>query len=516
MQRKHLILTSLFLLVSGLRADAAATNTFTVKAGGGGNFATIAACSALAIAGDTCIVFAGTYSGWTPLVSGIAGLPITFTVNPGDTVTVTGGINANNLSYITIHGFTFSSGATIQGNASTQHWIIDGNNFTGNTVWRILDGIGSTGSDNVFSNNKVNVGVTSSRQPAVYVYGDRNRFENNEFFNGSGDCFDVGGANLVIRNNYCHDMDASLSGEHLDFVQIIGGGTSPTLSFSLIENNINRNCINDGGNCHGFIILRTGSGPVADTNIIRFNYAQNIDGDCINFGGAGDNVPNNSAYNNTCASGHLASYNESFDSVQGATPNTTVLNNIAYNVQAGGQYPFGANFENGNLAFTTGFSGSWGSPYSGEATYAALHNKNPLFANYPTDSTLQAGSPAIGAGVALTTVAAGDSGSGTILIVNNAHVFQPGWTGVQADWIRVGPTTASPTVQIASINYNTNTITLVSSISRSGGNPVYLYKNSKGTIVLNNNNPDVGASQSGTQAQGPPPNPPGNLQAIVN
>src|SRR6267154_1375241 len=512
MQRKRLLLTLLFLLVLGIRTDASTISAFTVKAGGGGNFTTITACAAAAIAGGTCTVFAGTYAGWTQLVSGIPGLPITFTVNPGDTVTLTSAIGASNTSYVTIHGFT---GVIINGNNATQHWIIDGNTMSGTNVFHILDGQGVGGSDNVFSNNTVNVGISSSRNPAVYVYGDRNRFENNTIFNGSGDCFDLGGANLVVRGNYCHDMNGS-SGEHIDFIQIIGGGTSPTLSFSLIEGNINQNCINDGGNCHGFAIIRTGSGPVADTNIIRFNYAQNIDGDCINFGGVGDNVPNNSAYNNTCASGHLASYNESFDSVQGTTPNTTVLNNIAYNVQAGGQFPFGANLENGNLAFTTRYSGTWRSPYSGETTYAALHNKNPLFANYPTDASLQAGSPAIGAGVALTAVAAGDSGSGTTLVVNNAHVFQPGWAGVLADWIRVGSSTASPTVQIASINYNTNTITLVSSISRSAGSPIYLYKNSKGTVVLNNNNPDVGAYQTGTQAQGPPPNAPSSLQAIVN
>jgi hypothetical protein len=512
MQRKHLLLTMLIFLVTGLRAEAAPT-IYTVKAAGSGNFLTIQACALVAVAGSTCTVFAGTYAGWTQAISGIAGLPITFTVNPGDTVVLTSPIGASNTSYVTIHGFT---GAIIDGNNATQHWIIDGNKMTGTNVFHILDGQGGGGSDNIFSNNTVNVGVTSSRNPAVYVYGDRNRFENNTIFNGSGDCFDLGGANLVVRGNYCHDMDGSLSGEHIDFIQVIGGGTSPTVSFSLIENNTNQNCLNDGGNCHGLIILRTGSGPVADTNIIRFNYAQNIDGDCINFGGIGDDVPNNSAYNNTCASGHLASYNLSFDSVQGNTPNTTVLNNIAYNVQAGGQYPFGANSENGNLVFTTGYTGSWSSPYSGEATYAALHNKNPLFLNFPADGTLLASSPAIGAGVALTTVAAGDSGSGNTLIVNNAHVFQPGWAGAQADWIRVGPTTTSPTIQIASINYNTNTITLVSAISRSVGSPVYLYKNSKGTVVLNNNNPDVGAYQFGTQAQGPPPNPPGNLQAIVN
>src|SRR5262249_14761456 len=159
-----------------------------------------------------------------------------------------------------------------------------------------------------------------------------------------------------------------------------------------------QHCYNDGGNCHGFAILRTGSGPVADGNIFRFNFAQNIDGDCMNVGGSGDDVPDTSIYNNTCASEHLATYNESFNSVQGTTPNTTVLNNIAYDVQKNGQFPFGASTENGNLAYTVGFTGSWSSPYSSEATYTALHNQNPQFANYPVDGTLNPNSPAIGSG----------------------------------------------------------------------------------------------------------------------
>jgi len=84
---KLLVLISLNLLLLGLQAEA---TTYSVKAGGGGNFTTIQACANAAVAGDTCTVFAGTYSGWTQPTSGSAGKPITFQANPGDTVTLTG------------------------------------------------------------------------------------------------------------------------------------------------------------------------------------------------------------------------------------------------------------------------------------------------------------------------------------------------------------------------------------------------------------------------------------------
>ena len=121
-----------------------------------------------------------------------------------------------------------------------------------------------------------------------------------------------------------------------------------------------------------------------------------------------------------------------------------------------------------------------------------------------TDLHLQAGSPARGAGTHLTTVASTDKGSGTSLIVNDAGFFQDGSGIVNADWIRVG---ASNTVQIASISYSTNTITLASPITRSPGTPVYLYKASNGAVVLSGAAPDIGAHPY----QGAAPTTPTNL-----
>jgi hypothetical protein len=134
---------------------------------------------------------------------------------------------------------------------------------------------------------------------------------------------------------------------------------------------------------------------------------------------------------------------------------------------------------------------------------------DPKFVDYASnDFRLAAGSTAIGAGTYLTTVATGDSGSGTSLVVNDASFFQNGSGIVNADWIRVG---VSTTVQISSINYATNTITLASGISRSASDPVYLYKDSTGRTVLVGSAPNIGA----TFASAPVPAPPTSLTAAA-
>jgi hypothetical protein len=502
-----LILFNVILL--GFRAEA---SSYTVKAGGGGNYTSISACAAAAVAGDSCTVYAGSYGGWTQPTSGSAGKTITFTANSGDTVTITSNVDISSRSYININHFTFSN-AGIIGNGTTSHNIIDSNKGN-STLFRINDGQGSNGSDNVISNNTLVFTSRTTNAEGFYVYGDRNRFENNDVSGGGGDFLDWGGKNVVVRNNKFHDINGSISGEHLDFFQVIGGGTIPTGTFSLFEGNVEYNCLNDGGNCHNVIIRTGGAGGTAgaDTIIVRYNYSHDNDGSGASFGGIGDNVPNSAFYNNTYANLSIGGGSAICASYQNA-PASLAANNICYNVGTTGSFQIGGcNFSgltgrcNGDLLFDTGYTGGWDTVYSGEATYAALHNQNPLFANYPTDDSLQSGSPAKGAGVALTT-AVGSGSSSTSLTVVNAHGFQPGWAGVNADWIQIG---ASTTVQIAAINYSTNVLTLASPVSWGSGASVNLYKKSDGAVVLDGANPDIGAYYPQSNLA-----PPVNLQATV-
>jgi hypothetical protein len=498
-----------------LRGNA---TVYTVKAAGGGSYTTIQACANAAVAGDTCMIYAGTYSGWTQPTNGSAGKPITFTANSGDVVTVTSGIDVSGRSYITISYLALK--ATITGDSTSSYITVDHNTDT-TTIYNgpyVLSPATFTSTGVVISNNVITIASYTQNVNAVQLYGNNYRIENNTFSGSGQDCFDIGGSYNVIRGNYCHDLNGSSTGEHIDFVQNTGGAC-PTLTFSLIENNIERNCTNDAGNCH-FVITRTNGGSgscgYSDTLIIRYNYAQNLDGSGLDLGGIGDQVSNPHAYNNTFATQQQDVSNGSAitaysDSTNPAGVKAVILNNILYETTASGWSPIaGANstdikLENGNLSYTP--SATFTSPYSSEATFAALGSKNPNFANYPTDGTLSSGSPAIGAGVALTTVGSSDTGSGTSLVVNDARFFQPGWGNAQADWIRVGSTT---TAQISAINYTTNTITLTNSITRSPGDSVYLYRDSNGRQVLTGAKPDVGAYPYGMASPTPPvaPAPP--------
>lgn len=497
-----LLLVLLNLVVLNLRANA---TTYTVKAGGGGNYTTISACAAVAVAGDTCLIYAGSYAGWTQPASGTnESRRITFTANTGDTVTVTSGITVSSSSYITISYLALQGRVT--GNGSTNHITVT--HCTDNTtIFFINDGQGHNGADNVISYNTVNV-PTVSNTVGVIAYGDRNRIEHNEFINTDGDCMNLGGLNVVVRDNYCHDVNEA-SGQHIDFVQVVGGATV-TLSFSLLEGNIEKHCYG-GGNCH-FIQIRASGGQIADTIITRYNYLYDTDNEFAAYGDPtdGNTVPNGHVYNNTVTAGPMI--NDTGGGAGFANGGAHTRNNIFYNFVTGGTSPIlflSTGDGNGDLAVTTGYSGSWASPYSSEATYSSLHNQDPLFANYPTDGTLQAESPAVGAGVALTTTV-GTGTNSTALTVADSRYFQPGWAGTEADWIRVG---ASTTVQISSIDYTNNIITLANPVSWSNGAGVYLYKDSNGTVVLKGANPDIGAFDPPTSSGAPAP--PTNLQAAT-
>ena len=97
------------------------------------------------------------------------------------------------------------------------------------------------------------------------------------------------------------------------------------------------------------------------------------------------------------------------------------------------------------------------------------------------------------------------SGSGsTTLKADDALYFQDGTWGsdlargaLHADWIAIG--TVNNAVQISSINYATNTITMASPMTWASGAPIWLYRKSDGTRVLYGSAPDYGAHEySGT------------------
>jgi hypothetical protein len=116
------------------------------------------------------------------------------------------------------------------------------------------------------------------------------------------------------------------------------------------------------------------------------------------------------------------------------------------------------------------------------------------------DLTLQSSSPAVNKGTYLTQ-ANGSGNNSTTLIVDDAMYFQDGSWGSDLargvtffpDWIAIG--TVKNIVQISSIDYATNTITLSSPITWTDRAPLWLYKKSDGAVILNGSGPDLGANE---------------------
>jgi len=136
-------------------------------------------------------------------------------------------------------------------------------------------------------------------------------------------------------------------------------------------------------------------------------------------------------------------------------------------------------------------------------------NGDPKFINpdvtQPTSTTLpnlelQSNSGAIDGGTYLTQ-ANGSGSSSRTLIVDDALYFQDGTWGSDLargvtlfpDWLAIG--TVTNVVQISSIDYSTNTITLASPMSWNDNAPIWLYKKSDGAKVLVGAGPDFGAGE---------------------
>lgn len=118
----------------------------------------------------------------------------------------------------------------------------------------------------------------------------------------------------------------------------------------------------------------------------------------------------------------------------------------------------------------------------------------------PTTLAPQAGSAALNRAWALA-FATNAGTAATNLQVNNARWFSDGYRGngfnaiVAADTIRLGAQATSPVVEIADVDYDTNTITLAKAASWSRNTQIYLYKNSSGARALYGMAPDIGAVQ---------------------
>ena len=324
-------------------------------------------------------------------------------------------------------------------------------------------------------------------QSGIGIIGYNWLVENNEIERliqrDGGDC-DYSrffGENIIIRNNYFHGtkMD-EIGSAHVDFFQTFDNNGEHVRNI-IIENNV-------GYTCHqGFM----GSASYYN-NSSDIVFRNNVFAHCWAWGLCVHEIKNIRAVHNVFVD--IEYHGAGFRS--GATG--IVRNNIFYD--GGSNYwasQGGSVTGSRNLLYRT--SGSIDtSDYPND-----IVNVDPIFVNsFDNDYRLQESSPAIDSGAPLTAVHEDDIGSGIILKVADAGYFQDGWgmqdIGVQSDWIAIGE--AYNVVQISSIDFETNIITLESPISRSDGDPVWLYKDSDGTRVLYGSAPDIGAYEYGQHA----------------
>jgi hypothetical protein len=144
---------------------------------------------------------------------------------------------------------------------------------------------------------------------------------------------------------------------------------------------------------------------------------------------------------------------------------------------------------------------SWKTVLATYSGYSSMGGKDdasiegdPQFVNAPAypagfsplwDFGLRSTSPAIDAGRAVAVAQTSGSGS-TSMVVDNAYYFCDGFGITSGDLIRIG---GGPSVQIVSINYGTNTITLAEPRTWVGGVGVH--------VAFDGNAPDIGAKESG-------------------
>jgi hypothetical protein len=550
--------TICFLLLLATSANGA---NLTVKSGGGGNFATIQACATAMSPGDTCTVYAGTYNENVTVPAGTAGNYKTITVNGSDVVTVLGFTlnshtkligNCTAPAVAGSCGFTITnpssptSGACVGWGAITDFYIINNvmtecgvNGYMVGQSYAVSASYGYI-RGNTLSYACVNSGAISNNEcNSIMPFGDHFLVEKNDLSHYTLS-IDFGTNYSIYRNNTFHDQYETEAGgnHHTDaFFSEPGPGVSYTVKYNALEGNLQYNAVGPNAKTD---LFQNDNGTTCSncSNVIfRYNTISRIGS------GAASNYfwPHIMAYNNTLvdALSDGTATDGTADYAQ-HSGNGAYLNQLYYFSSASGtnfniyQCGSGCNFGHSLYWCTGSCSSVWGNlPGVAFLNDPGNKNANPLFINYISPGNpnnnyqLQSGSPAIAAGTYLTTVASGDSGSGTSLVVNDASYFQDGYglsnaySTVSPDCIAVG--TASNHICVTNVNYTNNTLTLASSISRAAGQGVYLYSKSDGEQVLTGSAPDLGAhpygaggGNGGGGSGTSKPAPPSSLSAIVN
>jgi len=522
--------------------------------------------------GDTVYLRGGTYNTHIfPARSGDASNRITYTAYSGETpiirntttpyATYYHGIALTGRNYIKIIGVTVDNPINevplgksrplmiTHGGSYNEiaNCIIDGNGGGTIQIWKGNSDLGPeyaakfnwihdnyiirTGSvsTNCDDDGGMQIGV-----PAYDNVSGYNTIENNVFYAGGHHNLETYTKYNVIRNNIFHHENGSFTAPNPPCPYRGGGPNGDQYGnrniqiydgynedkFNLIEGNkfghSGQPPDDDGGD--GFTLT-------APKNIVRYNAIYNSQNNGILMKtGASSYADYNRIYNNTIY--YSGSWYSGSGQWQGANfrwygsyarVGNVIKNNILYSYGPGGK-----DWTGGSATIYTDntvINNFCTDPQPGRCSA----NGNPLLVNPdisdPTSLTLpdlrlQSNSPAIDGGTHLT-LAKGSGNNSTTLVVDDALYFQDGTWGsslsnIQADWIAIG--SVDNVVQIKSINYSTNTITLKSPMSWSDRAKIWLYKKSDGERVLYGSAPDFGAYEFIPTIDKQSPIPPKNLR----
>lgn len=524
-----LALISLYFMLEV--AVCSAQTTYTVKTGGGGNYTTIQACATAMAAGDTCVVYAGTYNENVTLSSGTSGHLKTLTVNTGDTVNV---LSFSINSYDVINGFhiqntsspTAHACVSVNGGATT-YYVQNNNMYACNSA--VVEATSANTTFGYITGNTISYMCSTSSAPnvcrAMTINGDYHLIDSNNISHVADGPYVFGKYN-VLRNNVFgpttdNDCGSNSGNCHIDFMQAdsnVPGGGQPA-QYLLMEGNTVQNMAITGsfagsGAHAGPLLQAEACSSQCFNAILRFHVADHISGGGITDDNSGTTPPpqawiNVKAYNNSWVdmlntnSGSGPEVNPHSHGSYGGS-NLNEIYYLPHNGAGNGTNPYDCQdtacspyYYGHSLAYCAGSTPCtlYGHAYGSGAFTADPGNisVDPLFVNYAAnDLHLQSGSPALNAGTNLTTVN-GSVTSSTTLVVADAGYFQAAnpLVGVESDCISV--TSVSNHVCITAINYSTNTLTLASPITATNGAPVWLYSDSNGTVRLTGTAPNMGA-----------------------
>lgn len=486
-------------------------------------------------AGDTLYLRGGIYNEKIKMTTGsssdsarkiIQNYPGETPILDGAGVDSTWGLLEIAAPYVTVDGLTFQNANGWCLRMYYGYITIQNSNFRDSTGGGIvLDAYSQNCSYNKILNNIIhNIALQGIYLYPTYSAGGsinyaliegNTLYDNASASGGNTDMIQVGGLGggchyVIVRNNTFYNAYGNGVGSTIDF----GGHSVDWPSFYLVETNDiyqgTRNSPDMKFTCNYKGIFRLNRvtnlpfyayGPLApapfDQRVYHNTFVSNRG---LQFWDTGYNDDYQSYYHKNNI------FSSSGSSLSGGSPNTSHIyfnGNYFHNTNSSATWSWGGTSYGWGVS-TQRFT-DWQNNFSVTVSNNILDKTSALTSLFidPANRNynLKAHSPIIDKGVNLTTVTSA-GGSGTTFTVADSHYFCDGWNLINRDTIRIGNQQRT----ISSINYDTNTITLTSSVSWTQGVAV--------NLVYFGSAPDPGAYEytGSVPSDTTPPAPPTGLR----